>query len=147
MVLSKQRWAQYIAPLLLLIGTACTSLPAQTPPQLQQTPGVFIVLDGDTVQTPAYAVDVPTGWKIVKSSIAAEPITLVFAAPDNTMIIHVSENSFPEIETDQALIKRQITIEVPNGPMIYLWGEAQAEFEEAFYAAFERVSESIRLPD
>src|SRR5688572_12317657 len=59
-------------PLFVLLIAACSSLPAQPPPQLQHTPGPVLVVQERTLQTPSYWADPPAGGRIVKSAIASD---------------------------------------------------------------------------
>src|SRR5687768_6640877 len=72
---------------LLLFGC----VPAAPPIQLQATPGAFVRVDEHIYDAGAFRVANPPGWRIVKSSIAAAPMQVVFVSPDETMTITVSE--------------------------------------------------------
>ncbi len=133
---------------IVLMMAACTSVPSQPPAQLQSTPGVFVIVQERTVQTPLYSVDAPAGWKIVKSNVAAEQaVVLVFAAADNTMTITVSDASLPVREVDAAFVQQVARVTLANGQTIALDGQAKRELASQLSAAFEAVRQSIRLPE
>lgn len=76
---------------LLFVGfilSACAPLvPATTPPQLEHTPGAFVVVTHETFDAGEFVVDYPSSWRVVKTSIAAaEHIQIVFVAPDESTI-------------------------------------------------------------
>lgn len=104
---------------LVLSGTiimmmACSPIvPATTPPQLDHTPGAFVVVTDATYSAGVFQVDYPSDWRIVKTSIASdENQQVVFVAPDEssltlTQIDFASESSetetFITLENDVTL--------------------------------------------
>jgi hypothetical protein len=125
---------------------ACSSLPAQPPAQLQYTPGPALVVGERTLQTDAYQVDPPAGWRIVKSTIASEPIVLVLVAPDETTVIQVGNRPVPTFAADEAFVQRDAVVTLPNDQAVYLTGQSTRENAESFDDVFEAVKRSIRLP-
>lgn len=134
-----------LALCLPLVVVGCTSLPAQPPPQLVATPGAFVVVDERTVKTPTYRVDAPAGWKIVKSSIAADPIVLVFASPDNSMSLSLSDAPLTAQPPESSWSQQETHVTLDGGQTLYLVGWAQPDSVSAFREAFEQVRLSIRL--
>ena len=132
--------------LVCLIASACSSVPAQPPPQLQDTPGPFVVLGDKTVQTPSYRVDAPEGWKIVKNSEATDPVTLVFASPDDSMTIWVSEELLPAAPSDDAVVSQDAHVTLANGQSVYLVGQGKRELKTQFEEIFAAVQTSVRPP-
>ena len=71
----------------LLIGACAPLVPATTPPQLQYTPGAFVVVTNETFDAGVFRVDYPQSWRVVKTSIASTAfLQVVFVAPDESSI-------------------------------------------------------------
>lgn len=139
---------QILIILLLLILTACRSLiPATTPPQLEYTPGVAITVTDKTVYTPMFQVDYPDGWRVVKISIAGDPIELVFSSVEDDMWIKISEQpiSIAEGTVDPNIHERLESVEI-TGNKIYTQGQAPEEKREIFDEIYRHVLDSIEIP-
>lgn len=134
---------------LALILAACSSLvPADTPAQLEATAGFPILVDDERVDAGSFILDYPDGWRLVKLSLAGDPITLALVAPDdNDTQIQVSEIGFPELEAtiDANYYERFDSLEA-NGKTIYLWGQFPITRREEYDPIFEALRESIRFP-
>lgn len=139
--------ARYIAPLLIVFVGACGSLPAQVPPQLQHTPGPSLVVQERTLQTASYQVDPPAGWRIVKSTIASEPIVLVLVAPDDVMMMTIGDAPLAALPEDADFVLREAVVTLPNGQSVYLRGQGKREMAAQFETIFEAVQSSIRLSE
>lgn len=126
---------------------ACSSLPAQPPPQLQHTPGPSLVVGERTLQTSAYRVDPPAGWRVVKSTIASEPIVLVLVAPDDGMMITIGEEPVAAFPDDPNFTPREAVVSLPNDQSVYMTGQGKREVEDQFEVVFETVQQSVRLPE
>jgi hypothetical protein len=149
MLLKRFMKTRYVLSLIIvgvLIG-ACSSLPAQPPPQLQHTPGPLLVVGERTLQTSAYRIDPPAGWRVVKSTIAAEPIVLVLVAPDDAMMITIGEEPVPAFPDDPNFAQRDAVVTLPNGQSVYMVGQSKRELGDQFDAVFEAVQQSVRLPE
>lgn len=144
MSLMQYRWARSIVPLLLLTSAACSSLPAKIPPQLQHTPGPMLVVGERTLQTAVYQVDPPAGWRIVKSTIASEPIVLVMVAPDESMTIQIGDEPQPPLADDPEMVVQEAVVTLPNGQQVYMMGQGQREVADLFQAQFASVQRSVR---
>lgn len=127
--------------------SACSSLPAQPPPQLQHTPGPALMVAERTLQTSVYRVDPPAGWRVVKSTIASEPIVLVLVAPDDSMMIQIADEPPAPFPDEAAFVRREADVTLSNGEQVYLAGQSSHENEAQFDAIFEAVQRSIRLPE
>jgi hypothetical protein len=126
--------------------TACTPLiPAMTPPQLEHTPGAFVSIDDDHFDAGFFRVDYPDGWRTVKTSVAAAPLEVVFASPDNTMTIHIVEGDapFPEATPDPAIYERWEQVALADSVTITVIGETPLEAQNEFDALFDSVVASI----
>ena len=138
-----------IAIILLIISlSACQSLiPATTPPQLQYTAGTGIIISDKTVTTDIFQVDYPDGWRVVKISVAADPIELVFASTDDSMWIKVSESpiGIPEGTPDPNIYERFETIEI-DSTKVYTQGQSPIEKRETFDEIYQHVLDSIEIP-
>src|SRR5687768_2462994 len=115
--------------------TACTPLiPATTPPQLEYTPGAFVTVDDDRFDAGIFRVDYPDGWRIVKSSVAAAPLEVVFASPDNSMTLQIVEGEvpFPESIPDPAIYEHWEWIDVSSNLIVTVIGKAPIETKDEF---------------
>lgn len=133
--------------LLIFILSACRSLiPATTPPQLEYTPDVGIIISDETIVTAIFEVDYPDGWRVVKISVAGQPIELVFASPDDEMWIKVSEIpiGIPEGTPDPNIYERLETLEI-EGSKIYTQGRSPIEKREIFDEIYQHVLDSIEI--
>lgn len=121
-----------IRPLLLimtLLLAGCGALvPAQTPPQLAQTPGAPVQISAGKILTMQFTVQAPPAWRVITSA-SIDPITLILAAPDNAALIVVSAQQIvrpPRPQTDAALRilhqMRQFT-----GTAVYVYAAAPAD--------------------
>jgi hypothetical protein len=125
---------------------ACTPLiPATTPPQLEHTPGAFVSIDDDHFDAGFFRVDYPDGWRTVKTSVAAAPLEVVFASPDNSMTIRIVEGDapFPEATPDVAIHERWEQVELADSVTITVIGAAPLEAQNEFDALFDRVVASV----
>ena len=133
--------------LLILILSACRSIvPATSPPQLDYTPDFGIVVSDETVVTDSFQVDYPDGWRVVKISIAGEPLELVFASLDDSMWIKVAEVPISILEEtpDPNIYKRLETLEI-GGIKIYTQGQSSIEARTIFDESYQHVLDSIRI--
>lgn len=131
----------------VLVFCAAACVPAEVPEQVEQTPGMPIRVAGGWVQTAYFDVQHPAGWRVIASA-AHDPLTLVFAAPENDALIVLSiqpvENP-PQPQTDLALdaIRHEIML---DDLRVYAYGAAPVEAWEAFLEAFEQVAASVAVP-
>ena len=139
--------ARYIAPLLIVLVGACSSLPADVPPKLQHTPGPVLVVQERTLQTPSYWIDPPAGWRIVKSTIASDPIVLVLVSPDESMMMNIGEEPAAAFPENPDFVQRDTVVTLSNGQQVYLRGQGKHENAPPFDAIFDAVQSSIRLPE
>jgi hypothetical protein len=134
--------------LTLLLIAACTPLiPATTPPQLEFTPGAFITVDDEVVDAGFFRVNYPDGWRIVKTSIAAAPLEIVFASPDNSMTIHIVEGEYviPEGTPDPNTYERRSQLQLSDAMLLTIFGQAPIEAQADFNVIFDSVLDSIVL--
>ena len=136
---------------LLIALMACSSLvPATAPLQLNATAGAPIVINDEYIDAGAFTVDYPDGWRVVKLSLAGDPIELVFVSPDESMRIELRTG-----EMDEVCIIPEITptfgsywpnacIEQTN-LFILIEGYAEEEDGDLFDEIFEAVVNSIRF--
>lgn len=135
---------QIVCIVLVLWIAACTPLvPATTPPQLEYTPGAFVTLDDEVFNGGSFRVNYPDGWRVIKISIAAAPLEVIFASPDDTMLIHLSETPLPETETPPDTATRHDSIMVDT-TVIYMSGQTPRNQAAAFDRLYERVRDSVR---
>jgi hypothetical protein len=130
----------------LLLLAACTPLiPATTPPQLEFTPGAFITVDDEVVDAGFFRVNYPDGWRIVKTSIAAAPLEIVFASPDNSMTIHIVEGEYviPASTPDPNIYERRTQLQLSENILLTIFGQAPIEAQDEFNTMFDSVLDSI----
>jgi hypothetical protein len=127
--------------LVALIAACVPHIPATIPPQLQHTPGAFVVVDERTYDAGVFRVVYPSGWRIVKSSVASAPMEVIFVSPDDAMTLQVYAADCPTAEEtpDPAWIDLYRT-----AARACLYGHAPAEREAEFMPIFEQVAASIR---
>lgn len=131
----------------LLLTAACASLvPATTPPQLEATAGIPILIDDETIDAGSFSLNYPDGWRVVKLSLAGDPISFALVAPeDNDTQIQVSERAFTIAEIPPGYYERFNSVE-GNGKIIYLWGQFPIASRTDYDPIFESVSNSIQIP-
>lgn len=128
----------------LLTVVGCRPLiPATVPPQLSATPGEFITIDDQAVYTRLWQMRYPDGWRVVKISVAAEPLRLVFVSPDESMLIEIAEAPIAEATPEPAQHIAQDRLQV-GGQTLYLRGSAPASARTTFAAIYEYVRASLR---
>jgi hypothetical protein len=135
-----------VVMLIALSFAAC--IPAQTPPQLAHTPGAPVVVAGSRVETTAFAVDAPSGWRIITSPAALPPF-LIFAAPDGCALITLAAEPIEpppltNCPTDAAAPTQQtrrITFE--DGTPVYATFSATPTNDDSMLPIFEAVIESL----
>lgn len=134
---------------LTIIINACSSIiPATTPPQLSEPIlGAAIIITDETVDAGIFQVDYPDGWRIVKTSVAGDPIELVFASPNDEMWIRISE--IPIVRPENALAPNTYehyeNVEIEDF-VVYTYGQAPIEQREEFDEIYETVLASINIP-
>ncbi len=86
---------------LLVLGACAPLVPATTPPQLEHTPGAFVIVTDSTFDAGRFIVDYPSSWRVVKSSIAeAEFVQVVFVAPDESTVTLTELANLPDTPSD-----------------------------------------------
>lgn len=131
--------------MLWLALSACQPLvPARTPPQLQQTPGAFVSLTADTYDAGVFRVRYPEGWRVVKTNIAAAPMSVVFVSPDETLTIQLSEAPLDPPDTDASRTFTRSVQQPLNGMTLYAYAEAPLSRRDDLQQLLQRVLESAR---
>ncbi|MEM6281327.1 MAG: hypothetical protein AAF787_03965 [Chloroflexota bacterium] len=77
----------------VLLLAAC--IPATAPPQLEYTPGPPVVVTDGRIQTAAFSVERPDGWRVITSAADA-PLTLILVAPDDAALIVLATDGIGE---------------------------------------------------
>lgn len=128
----------------LLLAACGSIIPATTPPQLDYTPGPGIVVSDNSVQTPAFSLRYPEGWRVVTGQ-AGLPPSVVLVAPDETSTISIINGVLPE-ETNEAdslqSLRRPLTLS--SGVEVSIIGRAPADTWTSFLPTFEAVATSIK---
>ncbi len=130
-------WVSFI-----FLIAACTPLiPATTPPQLQHTPGAYVVIDERTLDAGIFQVTYPAGWHVVKNSIAAAPLSFVLVSPDDKMTIQMwvtdARCASPTPEPDKVL--HFAVLEMQYQQHVCFIGTAPQDQEQAFRVIWEQV--------
>ncbi len=125
----------------LMIGGCAPIVPATTPPQLEHTPGAFVVVTNETFDAGVFRVDYPHSWRVVKTSIASTPlIQVVFVTPDESSITLTQMDTVSDTTNDD---ERFITLE--NDVMIQVLIKASDDAEDTFLVYADQLINSIRL--
>ncbi len=131
--------------LCMLLCAGCAPLiPATVPPQLSHTPGTFITIDDQFVGTTLWRIRYPDGWRVVKISIAAEPVRFVFVSPDDQMVIEVAETALIEATPEPDRIYLRDTRSIA-GLTFYLSGSAPQNEGEMFEGFYQLVLDSVQI--
>lgn len=125
---------------LLLAG--CGLVPARVPPQLAHTPGPTISFREGRVVLGDFSVPIPPTWRVVKSSTAQEPLRVVLAAPDDTMLITAAVD-VRTLDNPTLPIRHEATLR-QSGQTLHLIGQATDEATPALAALWERWLSSVR---
>lgn len=130
----------YLLGLVLLISACAPIVPATTPPQLDFTPGAEVVVTDKSFDAGAFRVDYPAGWRIVKTSIAADAqLQVVFVAPDGNSRITLTEVSGAG---EDSATERYIKLD--NSSIIQALAQAGDKSPPDFLAIFDQLVNSIR---
>jgi len=122
-----------------LLSACAPLIPATTPPQLQHTPGAFVSLDDEIFDAGVFQVDYPDGWRVVKISVAAAPLQVVFVSPDESMTLTLSQAPLPATQAGTNTYTRHNSIE----DTIFIRGTAPIESRAEFDLIYEHVLESL----
>lgn len=126
---------------LLALG-AC--VPATTPPQLNQTPGVPVVVTDGRYTTEAFSVLRPDGWRVITSAADA-PLGVILVAPDDSALIYISTDGVgdpPRPDADVPL-RDTVTEQQQGGTTLTVYGVAPADEWQAFMVTYTQVTESL----
>lgn len=72
---------------LFILVVGC--VPVHTPPQLESTPGVPVVVRQDAVDFGAFEVRYPAGWRVITGA-ADQPQNVILVSPDDEALILVT---------------------------------------------------------
>lgn len=134
------------AVLILLLAACVPSLvPATEPPQLRHTPGLFITFDGEFYDAQVFRVRVPDGWRVIKTSTAASPMQVVFAAPQGDLSITISAAPLDPVTPEAEQIVLQEERGSPARPVI-VRAQGPAEAREALERAYQHVLDTLEIP-
>ena len=126
---------RYVA-ILFLFASACSPLaPAETPPQIQHTPGAFVTVSETRFDAGIFQLDYPSNWRIVKLSTAdTNYLKVAFVAPDQSTV------TLTQVENADKTVVR-----LENGVVIVVEINATAVAVASFFERAERLVKSIRI--
>jgi hypothetical protein len=131
------RWVLMAA---LLAG--CGLVPARVPPQLSHTPGPAVSFDeAGQVVLGVFAVPIPHGWRVIKTSTAQEPLRVVLASPDDTVLITAALTA-RVLDRSDLPIRREQTL-TRSGETLHLIGQSTAEAAPTLYALWGQLLQQI----
>ena len=126
--------------LCLSIGACAPIVPATTPPQLEHTPGAFVVVTNDTFDAGIFRVDYPQSWRVVKTSIAStEWIQVVFVSPDESSITLTQMETVSNSTSDN---ERFITLD--DGTILQVLIAPSKDADDTFTQRADQLIASIR---
>lgn len=125
--------------LMILFGACAPLVPATTPPQLEFTPGAYVVVTDSLFDAGDFVVEYPHDWRIVKTSIASdEHLKAVFVAPDQSTITLTIVDSAGQNSTTERYVTLAETL------IIQGIAEASADADPDFMLIFEQMMDRIR---
>lgn len=136
---------RYAVLILLLAACVPSLVPATEPPQLRHTPGLFITFDGEIYDAQVFRVRVPDGWRVIKTSTAASPMQVVFAAPTGDLSITISAAPLDPATPEAGQIVLQEERGSPARPII-VRAQGATEAREALERAYQRVLDTLEIP-
>ncbi len=119
----------------LALAAGCGPLvPARSPPQVQHTPGAFVVVDAGGLDAGSFRLEYPPAWKLVKSSPAtAAQLQFVFVAPDGGTV------TVSQVDAIDEPVEGQMQLQLDNGVALE-WSIAPGP---AASASFMRQAEAL----
>lgn len=125
---------RYLA-ILFLFASACSPLvPAETPPQIQHTPGAFVTVSETRFDAGIFQLDYPSNWTVVKLSTAdTNYLKVAFVAPDQSTV------TLTQVENADKHVVR-----LENGVVIVVEINATAAAVASFFERAERLVKSIQ---
>ena len=124
----------------IYVGACSPIVPATTPPQLEYTPGAFVVVTDEMFDAGIFRVDYPKSWRVVKTSIAStNMIQVVFVAPDESSVTLTQVESGDNTLNDN----EQFTL-LDNGIMIQSIIMPSEDADERFLDSANQLISSIR---
>ncbi|MGB1285185.1 MAG: hypothetical protein ACPG7F_01530 [Aggregatilineales bacterium] len=141
---------------MLVLISACSALaPAETPPQLEMTPGYMMQLDDRYYETASFRLRYPPGWTIIKSNIsvgAAEVYFISSDAPDDPdeidetmeIFVFITPRPAPDIPDGMIFIEEQV--EFDNGDIIFIRGTTPENQESDLRTAMNNLITSLEQP-
>lgn len=137
--MSAQRW--WVVGLVL---SACTALaPAQTPPQLDNTPGPPVVVTWNTYAAPEFSTFYPAGWTVITSPATSQR-WVVFISPDEQAVMVLALNRddtqvTPPVQGDSAPRRAERTVVLSGGQTLHAALIAPPENWDSLWQLFERM--------
>lgn len=130
---------------LLIVGC----VPATVPPQLDHTPGPPLTVTDDRVQTAAFTVTRPDGWRVVTGEAAAPP-SVILIAPDDTALVMLSAAPIdtpprPQVDDETPLETRTASVNVTGGTVAIYAAAPAADFAD-LAPLFDAVIASVAAP-
>ncbi len=150
MIMSRLRWVLLVV-LLVVTVAACSDLaPAETPEQLDNTPGPPVLVDETVVENEVFRVEYPGGWRAVTSPTFSQP-WVVFTPPEEDAVIVVAVNGEDtEVTPENAegeLRRDSWEVLLPGGWTITaVMRSPEGERRDVLLPVFDDVAASISAP-
>ena len=141
------RWRVGLFSFAMLLAACGPLVPAQVPPQLSEEPGIFVVISDEQVETPAYRLSYPAGWRVVKTSLADAPVELVFVSADEALSIRVSETQPESVPAETGRVRIETEAELGGARRLYLIGDAPADMEASLQDRIMQMRDSLQAND
>ena len=138
----------FLIGVLVIVIAACGRLaPADLPPQLEYTPGPFVIVTDQTYDAGVFTVRYPLGWQVITPATFNTP-WVVFQSPDETAVIvlalDVDDTQVTPENIEQAELQRETTQIVLDEDTVFVVLVApRAEWGDNL-ALFETVSNSVQ---
>ena len=127
--------ARRLILLIMLLSACAPVVPATAPPQLEHTPGAFVVVTDKLFDAGLFRVDYPKSWRAVKTSIAADDhLQVVFAAPDGSAVTLTQVDSAGD----------EPFVDLDNGIILQIQIQPAGSHAAAFVSDAEKLAATIR---
>jgi hypothetical protein len=142
---SRCRVAVRLLCALLTIAGCASVAPAQTPAQLDHTPGPVVILTNADYESSAFQVHFPQGWRVITSA-ASLPPAVIFVRPDDAalMMFSVEPADIPALPGTEVQPRTQVReVMLDHGLTLYAAIAAPAADWEDMLRLFDLAAASL----